>query len=330
MADTTLLSPQTFAQLTAAGLTPNVIVDVAEFYRRNVEVVTGLLSKGFRSVMIGGGGLRSTVFGNAVSPASYAMESLVSETQEPAEISDTVGYDSITVAPFGLAMSDTFDAQMYATDQMLRSTGIQKLIGNADQPVFVKLCQLIAAAIAGISAVAGTTSARTSVSTLISAGATFYQTFTADPRIGAQEPLLMLHTVQVSHINESRRTEPGYISTGANMSDQGVMSHADVPNYLGLGMTLSVSNNITTASGAYQGGLFDRQAMIIGFGDTGRVRPPGDGSLFVTMPNLGLLLQQVTSSRRQRKDTIQLFAHLGAAMGDTTVGRQIRVQGATS
>ena len=330
MADTALTNPFSFAGVTGAGLSPNIVVDLGEFYFRNVELVQSFHTMlGLRGVMIGQQGVMSTRFGNVDHPASFAMEDLTSEPQEPSAVGQTLGYDSITVAPRGLAMVDTYDKVMFATPQLVNDTGVMSLLKSPGSPVLAKLGDLVAAALAGISAVSGTTTTALSIDTLIEAIASFNQTYVADGRILGGAPKWHLHSKQVTQAQASARTEPGWQGTGTSMNIQGLIDKTTIAtNWLGLGADLYVTDKVTTASGAHQGALYDPGAVITGFGDPSPLLPKlaESGLRHMAMPELGLLLQQDPTTTRARQITYQLFTYIGAAMGDTTVGRQRRIQ----
>lgn len=321
MADTTLTAPYSDAQLITAGLAPNVAIAAEEMLSRFAEMAD--ITPYATVIEVGGMGSKAVRRGNRQHLASVLPTALSTETQQAGLISRTVGYDSVTVAPYGFGESQTYDSMIFGVANV--SAGLSMQAALAEMPMsYLRLARYLACqTLSGITATAGATGTALSLDDVIAAQTVFNGLFPVESVSSA--PLAIFHSEQVEDLRASIRIEPGFVQSGAAMGAQAIDNGQILANFMGLGFDVLKTNDVAASGGGHRGALIDRGGILLGVGQTQRVPAPADGRAFLASNAMGLLIQEVIEARSNRSTRLDGYFYLGASLGDANVFRQVQV-----
>lgn len=321
MANSTLNQPVQFQYTTLAGLGLSFILAMEAMETQFAELSnpTGDVTL----VEIGAGGSRTVRRSNVQHLGGILPTALSNETDAPPFASRDVGYADVSTASYGTAHAQSYTSQIYDMPNVRSALDPMELIQAAPFAAYTLMRYLGAQALAAISSRVGAAGTRLSIDDMIAAAAAFNSQRPTIRRPG--RPKMWLHDYQDNQLRESARVEPGFVQNGVGMSTQGVREGEEAPNFLGLGFDVRITDRVPTAGGARTGGAFDPGGLLIGIGQTQNISPPMNGAGHIANGMLGLLIQEVPSSRAQRTTRWDLLFEMGAAMADIRVYRQIGV-----
>jgi hypothetical protein len=151
-----------------------------------------------------------------------------------------------------------------------------------------------------------------SVDNLLDIVADYNETDGADP----SQAVLMLHPIQLSQLRASLRSETAFQNSIADFAAvQGVRGRV-YPNFLGLGIDLGVTSDVTTSGGAYQGFMYSRGGLMWASANPDRIAPAVP---HVTVPEFGLIVQQGMDQNGQQVQSTEAFAYFGVAKAASNV-----------
>ena len=276
-------------------------------------------------VAIVGGQGSATVrrpFGEDIGFAN-AMTAAATESSPATMVDLDVGYSSITVAERTLGTEITYSQQVYGLDGATPLT-VPGLLAMMPGTWVKTLRSLVCTSGASISASVGSSAAALDVDTYLDLVAAYIQTDGAS-EMGA--PAVMIDPVQLTQLLESARSEPAFQNSIADFrAIQGAQGRVR-PDFMGLGMDLVATSDVTTNGGAYQGFAIQRGAIGYAVGDVARIAPNSLDRIVI--PERGMLVQRLVDKAGQATDQIEARAWLGTGLGDSTVYFQYRLLSTT-
>ena len=241
-----------------------------------------------------------------------SMTTLATETTAVPFGSFTSGNDTITIAAHGLGYQSSYLARMLAlpAEQVVHQfDSLVGMITNSWIKTFRAKVTTTGATFATAVGAAGTS---LSVDNLMDIVAAYNETDGADPA----QAVLMLHPKQLSQLRTSLRAEPAFRNSISDFAQvQGVRGRV-YQNFLGLGIDVGVTSDITTSGGAYQGFMYSRGALMWASANPDRIAPAVP---HVTVPEFGLLVQQGMDQNGQQVQSTEAFAYFGVAKADSSV-----------
>lgn len=244
-----------------------------------------------------------------------AMDALASETDTPTAKTLTTGYSTVTVAQYGLAYEDTYFKQIVTRDKIEAGISLDALKARLPENYAATIRSLGAAAMAGITTDVGAKTTSLSVDDMLDLGAAAIETLGASGVINA-----MIAPQQFTQLRSSASNHPAYQgSVGEFVEAQGfVLGQQTFANYLRLGVTLHLTDDIGTSGGGYDGGAFATGGLGYAVGNTSRVRPANPNGAII-LGDRGLLAEEVLSGQNQQTRRFNAFAYLGVARADEDV-----------
>lgn len=251
MSSTSVSAPQSFVGFGTAGVTQTTIFQLQQLERvmmSDVDVeqfgLTGLSGDLTES----GSDTLSSVAIDGIG-ANQQFSALATETSAPVPSAYTLIVDAVTVGMYGWSNQQTFKGMMLGAPGRIAT--MEDLINSIPAMYRATVTDLVAAAIATITTAVGSASTTLSVDDLLDLVAAIEQTPGAN---ASGMPKLMLHSVQLSQLKASMRTEPAFKEALATfVASQGVFPDVS-PNFVGMGMDLLKSDKIDISGSAYQGG----------------------------------------------------------------------------
>lgn len=178
------------------------------------------------------------------------LQALAGETDTPPMASPTAGFDSVTLGAFGLASSETFLAKITgdaASRAMQSDDAFRARAVDSYKRMFRKQWCATGATIATS---VGSTGSTLSVDTLI-ALATAYNTTDGAADLGP--PTVALDPTPVEQAKASARSEPAFQGDMSGFENVQGVSGRIYENFLGLGMRIVATSDITQSGGGYNG-----------------------------------------------------------------------------
>ena len=315
MALTTYAAPQThanhetnlgYAYVFAAAAIEQELHDLLDPMdsRLNIASLWGdVVSSGsdvLRVTYVGGIGMQRT------------MTALASETSAPPLASVRTGFASLTVAPYGIADSETYFQQALNREPVI---SLDNIVAQTPGTVAATLRSMIATQGAAISAnTVGGAATNLSVDDMLTLMATARSAFARGPLSG------MVHPAQVNQLIDSMRSEPGFQGSVADF--QAATSYPIgmqvVENALGLQLNLGITGDVTTSGGAYQGFVTGPGGVGWGRASTTPIRP-GNSSKVLYIPEYGVLIVDSASAEDNQQRRVNAFAYIGSALADSAV-----------
>jgi hypothetical protein len=262
--------------------------------------------------------LRITEYGNV--GWSVAMSALASEVATVAASTTIAGYETITVGTYGISHSETYSAQAFARPEAagLSLDALKQQVPNS----YLKTVRgLIATAGAGITAgTVGSASTTLGVDDWLDLG-TAYRT---NP--GASMPTAILHSTPFDQLARSFRNEPGFQNSaqefaavmGVAADEQGRVMQM-FPNYLGLGVNVAYTNDVTTSGGAYQSFSTSAGGIGLATASTSPIVTAGGPDRTIYIPEFGLLIEEMTEGGATNTRIYKALAFVGVAVGSDNV-----------
>jgi hypothetical protein len=130
---------------------------------------------------------------------------------------------------------------------------------------------------------------------------------------------------QVNQALESARNEPAFQAAAQTFQEQQAWNEMDViPDFLKLGITCAITNDVDQSGGAYQGFAFSPGGIGWAVASTMRVKVANpQGAILV--PEMGLIVEEITSGSSQATRKYEARSMFGVAAGDSSVFMQRRV-----
>lgn len=320
MADTTLSPPITFAGLVAAGLTLSQAHDLVAMLKRFVDLTNPMDMVSM--IIIGANGSQTMRTSNVDSFASYRPAALAGETSQPSLINRVVGYTDISTGDYGNSVAQTFNQIIYSLPHIRGGLDILQILQEAPGAAYNLMRYLMAQLYTSITLTVGAVGTTLSVDDMFSLQTTFNSYVPAQPR---GTPVFHAHSRQLAQLRASCRVEPGMVQNSQGLQLQGVDSSRILPNFGGFGFDIMTGDDVVASGGGRYGGAYDRGGVGIATAATNLVPPPGDASIFVASAEMGLLIQQDMTARRQSMQRIDVHFKMGASLGDDNVFRQVAV-----
>lgn len=315
MATVTVAPPYNNAD--AQGTLGHSYVFAAEAIRLEIQDKLNMLALGVVPLVgdLAGSGsdtVRITDFGGI--GFSTAMTAMASETDTVAPTPVDIGYESITVAPYGLGHAETYFSQIIGREDVVKVDGLRAYIGDSWLKTFR---DQVCVAGAGMATDVGSASTTLSVDDHLDL-LTAYRTTE-----GARRPTVVVDGQQYDELLRSYRTEPAF---GGNTADftslLGLKTEADGSvmqvhrDFAGMGHDLVYTSSVQQSGGAYQGFAFSPGGIGWARASTAMARPANRNEL-ILVPELGLLIEEITAGSAQRTREIQATAILGFALAST-------------
>jgi hypothetical protein len=327
---TTILPPNTLAALAAAGLDPTWFVERGmalgvAFQDTFDPLQYGLV--GLRGDFQGRGTMTMRIGNVDGIGFSERLQALGSETARPTATGYSVGYTTLTVAPYGLAKKETFQ---------------EAIIGNP--ATRLSLDQLEAAlpgsCMATLRYLACVTGSTVSANQIGATGVALGMDDIYDLRAlligtpGAQargRVRLTLDGAQLNQLDDSARSEPGIIH-GANWSQAAQVNTAEgvdgnFPNWMGLNVDIGTTNDVQQSGGDYLG--FGGSPGFIGWGRASALAsnlPIPASAVPVYFPEWGVVIWRPTDGLGNLTNEVMVMQIVGTALGDPTVYFQTLVK----
>lgn len=252
MSTTSVTQPASFSIFGTAGVNQTTVFqrEALELaMASDVDVESMGLIRAVGDLSGSGSDTMTSVFLDGVG-ANAEMSPLDTETSQPIPSAYTLGIDAVTVGFYGYSNDMTMKGLMLAHPDRILT--MDKAIELAPSLYRSTVAGLVADAGATISTAIGSAATALSVDDLLDLVAAIEQTPGANKRAGGM-PKLDLHSVQLSQLKASMRSEPSMQAAyDAFVAAQGVSDDV-TPNFMRLGFDLLKSDKIGTSGGAYQG-----------------------------------------------------------------------------
>lgn len=266
--------------------------------------------------------LRVTDLGNV--GFSLPMVALASETDNVVPSPINLGYETVTIAQFGLAQSETYFAQAIGRDSSVNINSLKSLMVQSWMRTFRDQVALTGSA---FGTVVGSTATQLSVDDHLDL-ATEYRT-----NLGSVRPWAMIDGTQLDQLIRSYRVEPAFQNSTMDFSSmlglrdgmpQGKITQ-HIPQLAGMGIDFVITDSVVQSGGGRLG--FSTPVGGIGWGvartSPDRITPANSvGALYA--PDFGLLIEELTVGGGQTTREARATAFIGFAAGSARVHVQRR------
>lgn len=262
--------------------------------------------------------LRITEMGNV--GWSVAMSALASEVATVAASTTIAGYETITVGTYGISHSETYSAQAFARPEA-GGLSLDALKAQVPNSYLKTVRSLVATAGAGITAgTVGSATTTLGVDDWLDL-ATAYRT---NP--GAAMPTALLHSTPADQLARSFRNEPGFQNSaqefatllGLSAGAGGEIAQV-FPNYLGMGINLAITNDITDSGGAYQSFSTSAGGVGLATASTAPIVTAGGPERTIYIPEFGLLIEEMSEGGATNTRIYKALAFVGVGIGSDNV-----------
>jgi hypothetical protein len=241
------------------------------------------------------------------------LQALASDTDAPPDATPAAGYTSITLAPFGLGMSQSFMSRVLADSGASEAMSLEAFARQVPDSwaamARAQTCTVGAAFATRI----GSSSVPMSVDLALSLIAALEST---DGGVDMPLAPVMLHPTQLEQLRASARSEPAF---QAELAAFEASQQASRRMRLA-GLDFAATSSVTTSGGAYKGFAFHQGG--IGYGVAGATPanlPIPQGSNPVYIPEFGLVMYERLNALGQQLLGINALAFVGFAAGDASV-----------
>lgn len=247
------------------------------------------------------------------------LQAMASDTDAPPEASPVAGYTSVTIAPFGLQMTQSFLSSVIADPAAAQAMSLEafaRMAGESWLAMARAQTCVVGAAFATAIGSSATTLSVDNVLALIAA---------IESQAGAVDvPMapVMLAPTQLTQLRASVRSEPAFQNSAGDLN----APQAATRRLSLAGLDFIATNDVTTSGGAYQGFAFHRGGIGYGTASTTPENlpiPSGADPLYV--PDFGLVTFRQLNQNGQQVLGQSTMAYVGFAAGDSTVYFQRRL-----
>jgi hypothetical protein len=247
---------------------------------------------------------------------SLPMTALGSETDTITPSNLTTGYSTVALGMYGLGHAETYKQQTLSRELEVL---VDALKARLPESWLATFRELVCNAGAGFSTAVGAAGTQLSVDDLLDLTAVSRSTR------GSRRPTMFLDGNQVNQALESARNEPAFQAAAQTFQEQQAWNEMDViPDFLKLGVTCAITNDVDQSGGAYQGFAFSPGGIGWAVASTSRVKVANpQGAILV--PEMGLIVEEITSGSSQATRKYEARSMFGVAAGDSSVFMQRRV-----
>lgn len=241
-----------------------------------------------------------------------AMTTLASETSAVPYGSFTSGNDTVTIAIHALGYQNSYLQKMLALPAERQLVEFQALTNKMVQSWIKTFRSKVCASGATFATAVGSAATSLSVDDYLDMIAAYNNTDGTNPG----EAVAMLAPQQIAQLRDSARSEPSLQNSSADFAAIQGISGRVLPNFLGLGIDVAQTSDVTTSGGAYQGFVYQRGALHWATANPDAIAPSVP---HVTVPEYGLIVQQGMNDNGQQVESTQAFAYFGVDKASSTV-----------
>lgn len=240
---------------------------------------------------------------------SGSFTELANETDVTPASSIVAGYREVTVGMHGMAHEETYlDQILNGRRNWVSLNDLKAMVPMAWKALFRSK---LASVQAGFATAVGSATTRWSVDDVLdllaaARAADYYGELNG-----------MVAPQQFDQLLRSARTEPAFqASADAFKSVAGVMDRV-IKNYLGLGLNMGLSNDVTQSGGAYQGAFWSPGGVGWAVGSTAELEVANPaGAIYI--PEFGLVIEEELTKAGQRTRRYSATTILGMAQDGTS------------
>lgn len=241
------------------------------------------------------------------------LVALASDTDAPPDATPAAGYTTVTLAPYGLGMSQSFMSRVLADAAAAESMSVEAFMAQ----IPASWASMARDATCTIGAAFATRLGSSSVSMSVDLALSLIAA--RESVNGATDQMLspvMLHSAQMSQLRASARSEPAFQAEFRAFEE----SQQGTRRMRFAGLDFIATNSVTTSGGAYKGFAFGEGG--IGYGVAGATPanlpiPAGADAMYV--PEFGLVIYKRLNGLGQQVLGVVGLAFVGFAAGDSTV-----------
>lgn len=256
--------------------------------------------------------LRITEMGNV--GWSTRMTALASEDSTITASSITTAYTTVTIGQYGVAHEQTFQEQILGREQGVSLDALEQMV---PQTWMATLRYLICVEGATFSTIIGSATAALSVDDWIDLSEA------ANETLGAMAPIATLAPQQVSQLRASFRSEPAFQNSVADFSSMQRVGNVQLhPNFAGMGIDVTVTDDVVQSGGAYLGFASSPGGIGWARASTSPIKTVGP-SMYI--PDYGLIVTRVNTDANG-KGRYEARAWIGVDSGSSNVFLQRRIR----
>lgn len=236
------------------------------------------------------------------------MTALATETDSITPSAVSTGYSEIAVGIYGLGHEETYHHQILRRAQ---SFGLKELVELAPQSWLATIRYLMCVEGATFSTAVGSASTDASVDDYLDLVTAHNETLGA-----TGNPGLIIKPRQHTNLLESFRAEPAFQNSAADFAAlQKINGMQRKGNVAGLGIDVSVTDDVQTSGGAYQGFSFSPGGMGWARASTTPIQPANPGAAMY-IPEFGIFIERHDRGQNG-KAAYEARAWLGVDSGST-------------
>lgn len=258
--------------------------------------------------------IRVTDVGNIGWSLPFTALDSETDTVEPSPVN--LGYETVTIAQFGLAHSETYKSQVLGREEGVKLDALKARVPQSWMRTFR---QRVTLAGSGISTAVGSASTSLSIDDHLDL-ATAYRT-----NLGNAKPSGMVDPAQFDELMRSYRQDPAFQNSAADFASLMGLSDSQVHrNVGGLGIDLALSDDVVQSGGAYQGFVTPPGGMGWAVANTSPIKPSNSvGAMYV--PQFGLFIEELADQGGQTTRMYRATTFFGVALGSARVFTQRRL-----
>lgn len=253
---------------------------------------------------------------------SLPMTAMANETDTVTPSPIDLGYESVTVGQFGLSHKETYKGQVLGRQSAVKLDRLKTMVPQSWLATFRARVTL---------AGSGITTAVGSASTTLSVDDWFDLSTAYKTNLGNRRPGTMLDPQQFDELARSFRTEPAFTNSASELAgimglmtgDGGRIAQTH-PNFAGMGLDISLTDDVVQSGGAYQGFAFPSGGIGWAVANTSPITPANPVNA-IYLPNMGLFIEELTDGSGQTIRGYRATAFFGVALGSTRVNTLRRV-----
>ena len=255
---------------------------------------------------------------------AQAMTAMSTETDSVAIGTATSGYSEITLGMYGLGYEDTIKGAILNTPQARAALSLEGLIPKIPESWLKTFRTRFTTAGGTFSASVGSTATTLSIDDMID----FTEAFNEQDGVGPEDaPTVVLHPTPIKQARASAWLDPTFQnSVEAFKMVQGISGRV-YDDFLGLGVRVIGTSDVTTSGGAYVGFGFQRGGLGYATASTQNVDLGGAPTIYV--PQFGLIIAQMSNKLDQGTRKAVAYSLFGVAAGDSDVFFQRKILSTT-
>jgi hypothetical protein len=241
---------------------------------------------------------------------------LASETDTITPSNLLTGYSEVALGMYGVGHQETYKAQILSREPMVMLDAVKGRIPGTWGATFRALVCTTGAA---FSTAVGSTSTALSMDDYLD----FIAAYRENP--GSGRPSVILHTKQGTQLLESARNEPAFQDAATLQKQQAASDDMQtLPDFLGLGMDVALTNEVGQASSAYQGFGFARGGIGWAVASTASLKTANPNGT-ILIPQFGIVIEEKTDGSGQSIRGYEARIFIGVAAGSSSVFIQRRL-----